>query len=267
MDVLILGCGYTGQRVARRLLARGARVTATTRNPQRLAGLGAVIIGVIDLPKHVRPGMLVLHSIPPDGPRDLLDPLRGRVARVVYLSSTAVYGGATLVDETTPVDWATKRARARLEVERAIAEGPWSSLVLRPAAIYGPGRGVQESIQRGEHSLSDRFVSRIHVDDLAAHAEAALLSEIDGAYPVADEEPCTSLEIAEFCARLLNLALSRAGDERAERVPRFANNRRVDGSAIRRALGITLTYPSYRVGVPAALSSEATTANAGHQQI
>ena len=105
------------------------------------------------------------------------------------------------------------------------------------------------------------------VDDLAAHAEAALLSEIDGAYPVADEEPCTSLEIAEFCARLLNLALSRAGDERAEPVPRFANNRRVDGSAIRRALGITLTYPSYRVGVPAALSSEATTANAGHQQI
>ena len=255
VDILILGCGYTGQRVAKRFLDIGARVTATTRNPQRLAGLGAEIISTGDLRKHVRPGMLVLHSIPPDGPADLLDPLRNKARRLVYLSSTAVYGVASIVNESTPVDEATERARARLEAERAIAEGPWSALILRPAAIYGPGRGVQESIQRGEHSLSDRFVSRIHVDDLAAHVEAALLSTISGAYPVADEEPCTSHDIAKFCARLLNVPVAGAGHKRANRMPRFANNRRVDGSAIRRALGITLTYPSYRVGVPAALSA------------
>ncbi len=267
LDILILGCGYTGQRVAKRFLAMGARVTATTRNPRRLASLGAETIGSSDLPKHVRPGMLVLHSIPPDGPADLLDPLRNKARRLVYLSSTAVYGAASIVNESTPVDESTERARARLEAERAIATGPWSSLILRPAAIYGPGRGVQESIQRGEHSLSDRFVSRIHVDDLAAHAEAALLSTISGAYPVADEEPCTSRDIAEFCARLLNVPVTGTGHERADRMPRFANNRRVDGSAIRKALGITLAYPSYRVGVPAALSAATTNASAGHRQI
>jgi nucleoside-diphosphate-sugar epimerase len=254
LDVLILGCGYTGQRVAKRFLDKGARVTATTRNPQRLAGLGAEIIATEDLPKYVRPGMLVLHSIPPDGPAGLLDPLRNTARRLVYLSSTAVYGAATIVNENTPVDQDTERARARLEAERAIAEGPWSALILRPAAIYGPGRGAQESIRRGEHSLSDRFVSRIHVDDLAAHVEAALLSTIGGAYPVADEEPCTSREIAEFCAGLLNIPVTGTGHYRANRMPRFANNRRVDGSAIREALGITLLYPSYRVGIPAALS-------------
>ena len=253
LDILILGCGYTGQRVANRPLGLGARVTATTRNPQRLAGLGAEIIRAEDLRKHVRPGMLVLHSIPPGGPAGLLDPLRNTARRLVYLSSTAVYGAASIVDETTPVDDATERARARLQTELAIAEGPWPALILRPAAIYGPGRGVQESILRGEHSLSDSFVSRIHVDDLAAHVEAALLSTISGAYPVADEEPCTSREIAEFCARLLNVPVAGPGHQRAGRLPRFANNRRVDGSAIRKALGIELTYPSYRVGVPAAL--------------
>ena len=256
MDVLILGCGYTGQRVAKRFLAVGARVTATTRHPQRLAGLGAEMINAGDLSQHVRPGMLVLHSIPPDGPAGLLDPLRNQARRLVYLSSTAVYGAASIVNESTPVDGGTERARARLEAERAIAEGPWSALILRPAAIYGPGRGIQESIQRGEHSLSDRFVSRIHVDDLAAHVEAALLSIITGAYPVADEEPCTSREIAEFCARLLHVPVTGAGHQPADRMPRFANNRRVDGSAIRKALGINLTYPSYRVGVPAALSAQ-----------
>ena len=267
LDILILGCGYTGQRVAKRFLAMGARVTATTRHPQRLAGLGAEIIGAEDLSQHVRPGMLVLHSIPPGGPARLLDPLRNMARRVVYLSSTAVYGAAAIVNETTPVDEGTERARARLEAERAVAEGPWSALILRPAAIYGTGRGVHESIQRGEHSLSDRFVSRIHVDDLAAHVEAALLSTIGGAYPVADEEPCTSRDIAEFCARLLNVPVTGGGHKRADRMPRFANNRRVDGSAIREALGITLTYPSYRVGIPAALCAATSGAGAGHLHI
>jgi nucleoside-diphosphate-sugar epimerase len=173
--------------------------------------------------------------------------------RVVYLSSTGVYGAANFVDANTPVDPSTERARVRVEAEQSIAAGPWSSLVLRPAAIYGPGRGIQESIQRGIYSMSDTFVSRIHVDDLAAHVEAALLSNITGAYPVADEEPCTSRTMAEFCANQLNLPVRKRSEGGAEPKSRFASNRRVDGSAIRRLLGITLAYPSYRVGVPAAL--------------
>lgn len=256
-EILILGCGYTGQRAARRFLAGGANVTATTRDPRRLAKLGCNVITVDQLSQHLRPGMLVLHSIPPDGPANLLRPLRGYAERIVYLSSTAVYGSATQVDENTAADPSTEAARARRDAEKSVADGPWSSLILRPAAIYGPGRGVQESIQRGEHSVSDRYVSRIHVDDLAAHAEAALLSDITGAYPVADEEPCTSREIAEFCAQLLNVPVDATKAGYAGRTPRFANNRRVDGSAVRKALGIALRYPSYRVGVPAALAAAA----------
>lgn len=111
-------------------------MTATTRHPQRLSNLGAEIISTNDLPSHVRKGMLVLHSIPP-GPPGLLDSLKDKAARVVYLSSTSVYGSASLVNEVTPVDATSERARERLEVELNIAEGPWSSLILRPAAIYG----------------------------------------------------------------------------------------------------------------------------------
>ena len=103
--------------------------------------------------------------------------------------------------------------------------------------------------------MSDTFVSRIHVDDLAAHVEAALLSKVSGAYPVADEEPCTSREIAEFCAELLHLPALKRSQGEVEPKSRFASNRQVDGSAIRRLLGITLSYPSYRVGVPAALEA------------
>jgi nucleoside-diphosphate-sugar epimerase len=256
--VLILGCGFTGQRVARRFLARGCQVTVTTRTPARLASLtqlGASVITLDHLIGHLPPGVLLLHSIPPPEPVDLLEALHAAPARVVYLSTTAVYGTVTHVDATTQVDLKSERARPRLEAEQRVAAGPWSSLILRPAAIYGPGRGVQESLPRGAYYSGDNYVSRIHVDDLAAHAEAALLSDLEGAYPVADEEPCTTREIAEFCARLLSLPS----------VPqptlgtkfRATSNRRVDGSAIRRALGITLTYPSYRTGIPASLNDPA----------
>jgi nucleoside-diphosphate-sugar epimerase len=253
LEILILGCGYTGRRVALRFLARGAHVTATTRNPGNLSGLPVDFITVEQIGSHLRSGMRVLYSIPPEGPVGLVDVLRGSASRVVYLSSTAVYGAARVVDENTVAEPDEERGRIRLAQEQWIAAGPWSSLILRPAAIYGPGRGVQESIQRGEHSLSDRYVSRIHVDDLAAHVEAALLSSVTGAYPVADCEPCTSREIAEFCAGLLQVPVEGRNPVQAARPPRFAHNRRVDGRAIRTALGIELLYPSYKTGIPASL--------------
>jgi len=243
MDLLILGCGYTGERVARRFLALGARVIAASRQPERLAGLGVEAVRFDDVAARLKPGTLVLHSIPPVGDVDL----RGlRAARLVYLSSTNVYGAATVVDENTPVDPAHERVAA----ERRAAAGSWSTLVLRPAAIYGPGRGVHKRLERGEYRMSDNFVSRIHVDDLAAHVEAGLLSDLTGAYPVADEEPSTAREIAVFCAELLGLPVPAADSGRV------TSNRRVDGSAIRRALGITLAYPSYRTGIPAAIQAE-----------
>ncbi|MEO8097660.1 MAG: SDR family NAD(P)-dependent oxidoreductase [Acidobacteriota bacterium] len=250
MTVLILGCGFTGERVARRFLARGARVIATTRDPARLILAGAEIVRLEDVSARIDPGSLVLHSIPPEGLRDL-DFLGTAPARLVYLSTTGVYGAAAEVDAATPVDWSSERAKPRLQAERAAAAGPWSTLILRPAAIYGPGRGVHESVRRGTYPPGENFISRIHVDDLAAHAEAGLLSDLTGAYPVADEEPCTSREIAEFCSQLLNVPLP-TGPVAA---PRIFGDRKVDGSAIRALLGVTLRYASYRTGIPTAIEA------------
>jgi hypothetical protein len=92
-------------------------------------------------------------------------------------------------------------------------------------------------------------ISRIHVDDLAAIVDAGLFSTLEGAWPVADEWPCSSQEIIRWCnpgvfdAGLANLDGAVAG-------------RRVDGSRLRRILEVTLTYPSWRTGVPASLAEE-----------
>lgn len=267
--VIVLGCGYTGKRVAARFLQRGASVVVTARDPtslQDLARQGAEVlvlnaeaVGAIAIP----PGAMVLHSIPvidtQSGPRDVTEQLIARFTepptRMVYLSTTGVYGAQRDVDETTPPAPATEREALRVAAENAVLSGPWSSLVIRPAAIYGPGRGIHVSMKAGRFQLAgqgDNFVSRIHVDDLAAHVVAALLSDATGAYPAGDELPCKSREIAEYCAHLLNVPMPPAAPRESLHETRRAD-RRVDGRAIRARLGITLQYPTYREGIPASL--------------
>jgi nucleoside-diphosphate-sugar epimerase len=211
-------------------------------------------------------GVRILHSIPlielngelHDPTKELLSVLGERASRIVYLSTTGVYGAARFVDDSTPAAPRTTRERLRVDAENAVREGRWSSLVLRPAAIYGPGRGVHISMREGRFRLlgdGSNYISRIHVEDLAAHAEAALLGEITGAYPVADEEPCQSCEIAQFCAGLLGIPMP-CGAQQADLHDSRRADRRVDGSSIRRILGIELKYPSYRQGIPAAIAEE-----------
>ena len=275
--VWIIGCGYTGRRVAQRLLDTGVPVAATTRNPDSLRDLAAQGVEVLrwdasdpdglqTLKTAITPGAGVLLSVPTlRGPHGFDEPtprivqaLGDAPSRVVYLSTTGVYGNAHVVDETTPAAPVTERQHLRVEAEQAVLCGPWPSLVLRPAAIYGPGRGVHVALREGSFQLANdgsNFVSRIHVDDLAAHAEKALLSDLTGAYPVADEEPCSSREMAEFCANLLGLPLPESVTQESLSETR-RSDRRVDGSAIRRLLGIELRYPSYRQGIPAALKEE-----------
>jgi nucleoside-diphosphate-sugar epimerase len=256
--VVILGCGYTGKRVAGRLLARGVNVVLTTRHRESLSDLASLGAEVLELdaaqpgPLAIPEGARVLHSIPLLEPGaievtpQLLAAFTAQPARVVYLSTTGVYGATRDVDETTPPAPNTERERLRIAAEEAVQSGPWSSLVLRPAAIYGSDRGIHVSM---------KLVSRIHVDDLAAHAEAALFSDVTGAWPVGDELPCTSREIAEYCSRLFDLPIPTSADPARLHETRRAD-RRVDGSGIRRALGITLCYPTYREGLRASLAAE-----------
>ncbi len=298
-EVLILGCGYTGRRVAARLLQRGLRVTATTRNPGSLAALsesGATVLRLdvleastlrdLRVPGHR--ASLVIHSIPPvEGPRGRFDPtpklleaLEAPPARIVYLSTTSVYGRAAEVSDQTPVDPLTESAALRLEAELAVSKGPWSWLVLRAAAIYGPWRGVHRRLLERSYRLpgdGTNFVSRIHVDDLAAHVEAGLLANVTGVFPVGDEAPCESIRMAGFCADLLGVPCPQPGGVQlregreayasiSRRIPRkdlegvhetIRFSRRVDGGAIRAVLGLRLAYPTYREGVPACLRAEA----------
>ncbi len=261
---MIVGCGYSGRRTALLLAAKGWSVTATSRDPGRLRALAEQGVRVVrfEVGGGALPGaqdatvLLSVPTLPGGDPTAHLVEALGRAPRhVAYLSTTGVYGNAERVDAATPVAPASERQRLRAQAEQAVLSGPWRALVLRPAAIYGPGRGVHEAMRRGKFKLlgeGANHVSRIHVDDLARIAAAAVESGLTGAYPVADDSPCTSREIAEFCAELLGVPLPPSAG-RGELSETRRANRRVDGAEIRRKLDIDLLYPSYREGIPASL--------------
>jgi nucleoside-diphosphate-sugar epimerase len=275
--VLILGCGYTGRRVAQRLLEKNVPVIATSRDPgqpplRKLAEAGAMIVrfdindraSFAALQRKVQHGMTVLHSLPTIGDRAaaadptpaVLELLGDSPSRIVLLSTTGVYGNTREVDESTPPAPATERQRLRLAAEQAVQAGSWPSLTLRASAIYGPGRGVHVRMKEGRFKLlgdGSNYISRIHVDDLAAITVAALHSGATGSYPAADDEPCRSSDICAFCAKLLGVPMPppAAADELDET---RRSDRRVDGQAILRLLGVELQYPSYRTGIPASLN-------------
>lgn len=267
--VVILGCGYTGQRVARQLVAQGVRVIGAARHAFALPGVEFVRFDAAaaqDL-SFVPAGARLLYSIPaldPDPAPELIPALAAhRLARLVYLSSTSVYGATPVVDEQTAVAPDSAAARARVRAEQTVLGAACPAMVLRPAAIYGPGRGVHVRMREGTFRLAGdgrNYTSRIHVDDLATLCVAALFSSAGGAWPVADAEPCLSREIASFCAELLGVPMAASAPPEELHATRRAD-RRVHGGAVLRLLGVRLRYPTYRQGIPASAGS------AGESQI
>ncbi len=273
-DVIVLGCGFTGARVATRLLARGVRVLAVARASSSLGPLadaGAEVLALdaasdgglealASAASRRSPGFGVVCTVPPvvrggalvDATAALLA-ATGRPRRVVYVSSTSVHGAQREVDASSPLAPRTRTAALRVEAEAAVAAGPWSWLVLRPAAIYGPGRGLHAGGGAPPRRAGDpdRVVSRIHVEDLAALCDAALASVVTGSLPVADRVPATPREVISFCA-----ALGLPTPPLPPPTGGPARGRRVDGRAAFEALGVAIGYPSYREGIPACLERD-----------
>jgi len=260
---MIFGLGFTGRRVASSLLSRGMRVVAGVRDPARFGDL--ISLGLETLPLDLDSAntpefplnSALLHSIPPLAQHEntALRILIERIAprRVVYISATSVYGDQIDVSEVTPVSPADPRGVARVEEEQWITAHSWSTLILRAAAIYGPGRGVHTSLREGRvpRGAASGIVSRIHVDDLATLAEAGLLSDVTGAWPVADDHPCETAEIVEWFEGQFRPSLPPA-----PRTDFPIHGRRVNGAAIRQKLGIQIQYPSWHTGLPASIAAE-----------
>jgi nucleoside-diphosphate-sugar epimerase len=283
----IIGCGYTGTQLARALAARpdvAGDIAITRRDGEVARALGAAL-GVrgerLDLsdpaklpslaaaPVAIPPGAIVVSTAPPGAdPAGEIRALLGlarEAARLVYVSSTGVYGpgGGAWVDETWPIAPITESGRARAAAEAALADAPMPWVALRAAGIHGPGRGLVDRIRAGTYRVigdGTSHVGRIHVVDLVAAIIAAGTGAATGAINAADDDPAPIGAVADAVAA--RLGLPSPPRVPADAVPpevagMLTANRRIANRRLRDELGVVLRYPSWRDALDAELAAAA----------
>jgi nucleoside-diphosphate-sugar epimerase len=204
-----------------------------------------------------------------DGLEHALGALPASVTRLVYASSTGVYGqtDGEWVDEKSPAHPQHESGKVCLDAERlafawAMSRGCCATaIVLRFAGLYGPGRVVRRStLEQGEPVPGDpdKFLNLIHIDDAAQAASAVLAAtRAESIYLVGDDRPVTRREYYSRMAKLLDapepvFEPPRPGSREAAR---DATNKRVANSRMKSGLGIALDYPDISTGLPAALGT------------
>jgi nucleoside-diphosphate-sugar epimerase len=292
MSTLVcFGFGYSAERFVRAFGAKFDHIFGTLRDAERAAALSAKqagLKGVVFDGKSVTPDLreaiaeanAVLVSVPPDENGDPVLRVLGEqlasaagLQSIVYLSTIGVYGdcGGAWVDEAAAPRPGAARSRERLAAERA-----WQDLgerrgvpvaILRLAGIYGPGQNALVQIANGRARRivkPGQFFNRIHVDDIAQVIDAAFTRIASGLFNVADDEPTSPGEPIEFAAQLMGVAPPPeiAFDNAAASMSPMALSfwqecRRVHNDRLKRVLGVSLLYPTYREGLRA-LRADAT---------
>ncbi len=283
--VIIAGCGYTGLRTARLWRESGYQVTGIVRSSESVSTLKNHEIFPVQsdleesgtLPSLETAGSLVYYFVPPPRQekdtwvRHFLSSIQDSASprRLIYISTSGVYGitAGGWVDETTPPNPATTRAKRRMDAEnflRTWTEGQNTELlILRVPGIYGPHRIPIQRVRSGAPVLSRAeapYSNRIHVDDLARICYAAGLHGSRTVYPISDDHPSKVTDYYNELADLLDVphppTISMVEAEQSMSPMRLSflrESRRIDNSTMIRELQVTLQYPSYREGLCASL--------------
>ena len=275
--LLCFGFGFSARTLATRLDKRAWKISATSRDPEGIAGINAQGFHgfLFDRKLQIAPDVMhLLISAPPDENGDpvlrlfqeQLQRLSKQLKWVGYLSTTGVYGdrGGDWVDEDSPLEPNTARGHKRLDAEKS-----WLKLhidyglpvhLFRLAGIYGPGRNQLLTVLNGSAKRiikPGQIFSRIHVEDIAGVLAASIARPNPGrAYNVCDDEPCPPQEVVEHAANLLGLPIPpEIPFEQAELSPMaksfYADSKRVSNQRIKNELGYKLIYPTYREGLTA----------------
>ena len=278
MDVLLAGCGWLGQEVARRLIARGDRVTGLTRTVEsasrlREDGIDALAFDLAApgasrlIPGHYD-GIVAMQSASGhdeaaysraylEATRAVLESEGAVGAAFVYVSSTGVFGqtDGAWVDESTPPVPADRTAEVLVEAERLVLDRSLhrsQPRIVRCSGLYGPGRtGTIERVRAGTLARGhgdETWMNFCHRDDAAVTVIAALDRGSPGAiYHASDASPATRRDVVAWIAARLAMTPPRRPEESTPGGRRGAN-RRVSAEATRRELLSVLAYPSFREG-------------------
>ena len=236
--------------------------------------------GKVYLSESLASSKILLISIAPDkngdvvlksNYEDIANALKTSVKRVIYLSTTAVYGDAngSTVDEKYKINPQSDRAKSRI-----LAESQWTDLcdkfgvtlnILRLSGIYGTGRNQIRNLINGtaKRIIKEGHVfNRIHVADIARIIYMLSVSDIKSdIFNISDDMPAPPQDVVEFAARLLNtdppepVIFSEAILSEMAR-SFYSETKYIINQKIKEKLGLELKYPNYKLGLKDILKEE-----------
>ena len=229
MKVLVFGCGYVGNEVARLWHKNGHDVTVTTTTPEKVNPLSAISDRAILLEGNdldavsnvIKDREVVLLSVGAKG-RDtyrqsyletatnLVTALQNNnsVKQIIYTGSYAVLGDrkGQWTDETVATNPITEGGKILAQTEEVLltARSPKLKVcILRLGGIYGEGREIIKIFKSwaGTTRPGDGkdYSNWIHIADIANAIEVARKHQLDGIYNLASDDCLTT---GEFFDRL-----------------------------------------------------------------
>ncbi len=274
MTILIVGCGFVGERTADILHAAGHTVIGLTHSADSTARLRAIkpwrcescdissaasvkALAAALAPQHMdafihcasssRSGAETYQAVYVDGMRHLIAAFPH--AHPLYTSSTSVYPQADgeTVDETTPAEPDRDTGRLLREAENLALAA--NGTVARLAGIYGPGRSfLLKNLLEGKAAIEGnegqgRLLNQIHAQDAATALAHLITQRLPSIYNITDDAKTTQRESYEQLCRLFGLPLP------PERVPetnrkRGWSHKHVSNAKLR-ATGWTPLFPTY----------------------
>jgi nucleoside-diphosphate-sugar epimerase len=226
MIVAITGAnGFIGTHLVRRFREAGWEVRELVRRDIELGGLASRLASA-DAVVHAAgatraPSSEQLRDSNVTLTAKIIDAAReARVGRFIFLSSLAAVGPAKSLE--TPLDEATVPAPAeaygqsKLDGERVVQSSGLPFVIVRPAAVYGPGdQDFLELFKLARLGVAlhaanrDHWLSIIHADDLAQATVrfAAAPEALGRVYCLGNEEPVQWAELFRLAARCANREL------------------------------------------------------------
>lgn len=269
-NILVIGCGNIGYRLAAALSCDGHCVTALKRTPLAVPAPFSLVLGDIlqpsslaSLPTEYDLVVLVLsasgrhaeqyQALYQTGLNTVLNHFAGATPPFLMVSSTSVYGqnGGEWVDEASPTQPASATAEWLVKAEQRLWQAGERNCVVRFSGIYGPGRdwllrraAAGEAIQRDPPN----YTNRIHQDDCVAVLLFLIGKMLDGTkldpcYLASDNDPAPLWDVMTWIAGQFGYLPPQALPS-ATGAPQ---NKRCNNARLN-ALGYRWLYPSYKDG-------------------
>lgn len=191
-DISIIGLGWLGWPLAKRLASDGFRVQGSVTSVTKQQQLSAeeTDVAVVcwqageqaSLPESLLAPMMII-TIPPGKTPHYVATLQRLITQAkqcgvrhqIYISSTSVYGGNGHCNELSPLQPETTQAESLVQVEQYVQQAGFSCWhILRPAGLFGPGRYPGRFLSGKTLDGGGRVVNLVHQTDVIGCIRALL---------------------------------------------------------------------------------------------